>query len=184
MFGQLIKFPGVDGHNLAVDKHHVLFLEGAAVAGEPVTNIHMTNGRWVTARGSLDEIAAVLCDTRAQDDEKRLEEHRAEARARRRARAEVDAVMRAVNYTPKCNEWGVETLPDGRRKVTAVIDPMPIPETGPCFNCGAEGGRLHFIHDAAQIDGAQITKDVPLYGGALWCGECQPDTGDLEPIQS
>ena len=126
-FAGLIKFPGTDGHPVAVDKHHVLFLEGGSVNGEPICNIHFTNGRWVTARGTVDEVAAVLCDTQAQDDEKRMEEHRQDARARRRARAEVDAVMRAINYEAKCNEWGIETLPDGRRKVTAFLEPLPIP---------------------------------------------------------
>lgn len=124
---RLIKFPGVDGHSVAVDKHHIYFLEGAAVAGEPVTNIHMSNGRWVTARGSLDEVAAVLSDTQAQDDEKQDEDYRRHARLRRQARAEVDAVMRAINYRPECKEWGVETLPDGRRRVTAYLEPVDIP---------------------------------------------------------
>lgn len=171
--GQLIKFPGVDGHSVAVDKHHVYYLEGAAVAGEPVTNIHMSNGRWVTARGSLDEVAAVLADRNAQDSEQSMEEHRQQARFRRQARAEVDAVMRAINYEAKPKEWGVETLPDGRRKVTAYLEPVAIPDSGPCFNCGEATGKV-----AHHADG------TPLYGGALWCGDCQPDPGDMEPIQS
>lgn len=171
MLGDLIKFPGVDGHSIAVDKHHVYFLEGAAVAGEPVTNIHMSNGRWVTARGSLDEVAAVLSDTKAQDDEKRLEGYRRDARARRQARAEVDAVMAAINYRPEVKEWGVEGLPDGRRKVTAYLEPVDIPETGPCFNCDSQEGRVQFHPDGA-----------PLYDSNLWCGKCDVDPSDLEPI--
>jgi len=124
----LIKFPGLDGHPVAVDRSHVLFVDESAVAGEPVTNVHFHNGKWVTVRGTIDEVVAVLSDSFAQTEEKELESYRTQARLRRQARAEVDAVLRAVSYEgPKPQEWGIETLPDGRRKVTAFLEPLPIP---------------------------------------------------------
>lgn len=129
MIGRLVKMKGLNRRILAVDRLNVLFLEEHEIDGTMVTNVHFTNGKWVTCGLPLDEAEAVLYsasiekniedgeETRQIDRWKRMAKERAESQK------EIDEALRSFAPNMKSKSYSKETLPDGSGKLTIHFEP-------------------------------------------------------------
>lgn len=123
-----VKLKGLNRRLIAVDVYQVNFLEEHEIDNRIVTNVHFTNGKWVTAGLSLDETAAMLTAPQKEEDaeyKKDLTRWREMATSRAKAQKEVNEALALIGPNLKHKSYHKEVLPDGSGRLVIEFEPRP-----------------------------------------------------------
>lgn len=110
---RMVKMMGLNGRMLAIDSAHVLFLEEHSLDGKLCTNVHFTNGKWITSGLSLDQAEALLSDKEYKESEERRKRWSDSAREQAQYKGEIDAIVRQLVVDQKPTTTKKEMNPDG-----------------------------------------------------------------------
>jgi hypothetical protein len=127
MLGHMIKLKGLNNRQIAFYRLQVNFLEEYEIDGRLVTNIHMSNGKWLTANHSLEEVHASLGHKETQDDEDQLNKWRKLAEWKRKAKLDAEAAIRASCLdlgTYKIGQHTITENADGSRLIKVLVEPL------------------------------------------------------------
>lgn len=129
MVPTFIELIGLSNKAVFVDRTNVLYLEETDVNGTVATNLHFTNGRWVTIALAAKEIAAVVENSNPVKPETLAEKKirwMDEMKIRREVQLEIDAAIKESLL--ESSEWNkvnhmVETRPDGSKAIHVILEP-------------------------------------------------------------
>ena len=123
------RFAGLDGHEVAVyDVHHVI---SHTTNGTAVCNLHFNNGAFVSVKGSMDEILAILDKGNKEDAKEEAENWRVIAEHRRKSQLVAqEAIKESGLFSDKYHKKShtIETGPDGEKHIRITLFPKDHPE--------------------------------------------------------
>lgn len=129
---QFVKLKGLNRRSISVETLNILYLEEHEIDGVIVTNIHFTNGRWVTAGLPLDEAQAMLSkdvinkDSNGEEEhaeQRRLDSWRRMAKMRAEAQKEINEALALIGPGLKSKSYTKEVMPDGSGKLVIYYEP-------------------------------------------------------------
>jgi hypothetical protein len=126
MIKKIRKLKGLNKRPIAIDVYNVIFLEEHELDGNLCTNVHFSNGKWVTAALSLDEVCATMSNQEDDDSEEQQKIWRENAIAKRKLQQEVDLAYRVGGLSRddfQSVHSSSRTDPDGKTVLTVTLTP-------------------------------------------------------------
>lgn len=104
-------FKALNGKQVALpERLNVTYIEESDIDGKLVSNIHFDNGRWVTVAHSCGECVAIFKEGQTNEEKNRIEKWKEQARARKEAQIEIEAVKDKIfnDVNKNIDGWTIE----------------------------------------------------------------------------